>query len=482
MKILMLCFILWFSYLNALDIGHWHSVRKSGKLSSNDVLLRTEITRPNLVTNKLLYNAGSGVLEYDLSLINASSSTYQASIPIGQQRRYFGLKQATSSSVNSIIPVYFPGIGLPALGDLSKVSTDAANDQSTNYLDIVADYVTIADNRIITGIQNRGGGFPTSGSFGTVYFSYMSVIADPASDPQDPNTIVWALNYMNVSLGGISPGLYKITGSGTSDLIRLGNIQTQIVSGSNLLIMSCNLSDLMADPDFAAWYNPQNPNFGMQTIANRTTVIPFATTMSDSSPGARVYPQILYADPVDYSATSIANIQFVREADDLYFECYYQNPDNLFPVETSFAVEGGTSFPMYEDSFDYSQSVRFRTANLMGLLPEVDNGYGRIFTGDPAAPMMSLPLLYSYILGVAEPLEIQISYQGVDIQISWQAVSQTLLGNPLTVSRYRVEASATPHFESFEVLGVTEDTVYLLPQINAGIKRFFRVVAVKDMP
>jgi hypothetical protein len=49
----------------------------------------------------------------------------------------------------------------------------------------------------------------------------MSIIADPAADPTDPNTVVLGNELYERTLGGISPGLYKNTGTGTSDLIRI---------------------------------------------------------------------------------------------------------------------------------------------------------------------------------------------------------------------------------------------------------------------
>lgn len=483
MKYVFVCMIFLFVSLNALDIGNWQSIRYSAKLSNNQVLLRSQIEQENLILNKILYDMGTGIAEYDLSLIDPVSATFQASIPVSDSRRYIGLKQAVTDSTVELVPVFHPGAGLPGLTGLSKLSADLANDQSTNYLDIVADYASFADGKLITAIQNRGGGFPYNNAIMTQYYSYMSIIADPAADPDSPDTIVWALNYMNVGLGSISPGLFKITGTGTNDLVRIGNIESQVITGSNLLVMSCNLADLMADPDFAAWYDPANPVFGMQSLSSRTTIFPITTTQTDTSPGGVVYPRALFADPWDYSATGLSNVSLVVEPDDLYFRADYQNQDNLFPISTYFQIEGGASFAMTEDSFDYAQGVSFRSANLSGILGEMDNAEGRVWTGDPSGDQIITSLyIFSYILGIQSPHLVSAVFDGTNIQISWQDVTQTELGNPLTVSRYRVETSDTSDFAVYTVLGVTESTSYGVPVADQGHKRFYRVVAEKDVP
>jgi len=158
----------------------------------------------------------------------------------------------------------------------------------------VADYFCFSSSKFYVAIQNRGGGFPFSGALGfPPYNSYMFFIANPKADPKDPKTIVWALAYMKVSMGGIKPGLYKITGKDAEDLIRLGDIGTSIDKANNLLKMSCDISKLLKDPDFKAWYDPANPVIGTGSSTSRTTLKGFSpvTKETDTSPGAWVYPK-----------------------------------------------------------------------------------------------------------------------------------------------------------------------------------------------
>ena len=202
-----------------------------------------------------------------------------------------GLSAAAGQAVK-VKPVRFSGSGLPTLSQFTKSSADPAKDQRIDHLDIVADYFTFSDSRFYAAIRNRGGGFPFGGALGfPPYYSYMYMIANPASDPKDSKTIVWALNYMKVLPGGIKPGLYKIKGKGADDLIRLGDINVTVDKANNTLIMSCEISKLLADPDFKAWFDPSNPVIGTGSLTNSTTMKGFSpvTVVTDTTPGAKVY-------------------------------------------------------------------------------------------------------------------------------------------------------------------------------------------------
>lgn len=175
-------------------------------------------------------------------------------------------------------PAYYSGTGWPTLSQMTKISGDASGDQKNDYLDIVADYFCFSDTKLYAAIQNRGGGFPTSGKMGLEYYSYMVVLANSAD-----RKYVWVMNYMKVPAAKYKPGLYRIKVKKDQDLIRIGDISTQIVKGSNLLKMSCNISTLLADPLFKSWYNSSKPAFSMLSQSFRTTVIPFGTKQQDGT-------------------------------------------------------------------------------------------------------------------------------------------------------------------------------------------------------
>lgn len=292
--ILSLCVLLICSGMSALDIAGWKNIRFTSDGAAANVHLRAELMSDYRTSARALFNPGSGVKEYEFSLFDAAAGTYQAVLPASVKSGYVGLRAKARNGKNHTVPVFYTGTALPGSAQLTKVSADPKKDVKTDHYDLVADYMAHSDARIYTAIQNRGGGFPTSLSLGTVYPSYMAVIANPADDPKDPDVVVWALVYIKVSVAGLSPGLFRIQ---HEKLTRIGNIQHRIDKAGNLLVMSCSKADLVNDPAFAKWYNKASPVFGFKSIINRTAIIPFGTTVQDESPGSDIYPVKLYVEP-----------------------------------------------------------------------------------------------------------------------------------------------------------------------------------------
>jgi hypothetical protein len=194
---------------------------------------------------------------------------------------------SASTPMRSVKPVYFSGNGLPKLTQMTRTNSDPAHDEESGHLDIVADYFCFSDKKFFAAIQTRDGGFPAHGKLGSAWYSYMAVIADPGNDKN-----VWAMIYFNVPLVGFKPGLYRVEGRRQKDLVRIGNIDYRIDKESRFLVMGCNITDLLADPKFAAWYDRSDPSFAFATMAIKTTLLPYRTGTQDSTlPGALVRPK-----------------------------------------------------------------------------------------------------------------------------------------------------------------------------------------------
>jgi len=462
--------------LPAIDIGPWQDIRFSGRTASGEVLMRFETAQSALQENLVWHDPGSGVSQISPTLIEPAANGYQASVPTGTARKYLGLSVAAAGSQRQLLPVYYAGTDLPSLSQLTKASDDPANDQSTNYRDIIADYISFSGTKLYGAIRNRGGGFPYTSSFGTQINSYMVVFANPADDPDDPNAIAWGMVYWNVALGGLSPGLYKLQGT---EATRIGDIESQVVSSSNLLVMSCNIADLLAQPEFAAWYDPADPLLGMQSLINRTTIVPFETVAMDQSPGANIRPVPLFVDPTPNFLPVLSQPQFHDADGDVYFSALYSDPEANFPLEVRARLANDDStVPMFSQATDFSQPVLYRSANLAASLGEqVDNRFQVEASDDGTNFGASAWVDFERVLGIRAPEEVSIVAGTEGLVLQWQPVELTLLGNPVTPSHYRVEASPTPDFAVPQLLGTTPSTSYGVDAVQSGY--FYRVVAVR---
>jgi len=168
--------------------------------------------------------------------------------------------------------------------DMIMVRADGLKEQIPNFLDIKKEYFAYSGSRFYGAIENRGGGFPVSGKLGTEYYSYMLIIANKGNEGT-----IWAMTYISVPLVGFKPGLYKIKGRGKGDLERIGNIEYQIDAKHNRIIMSCEISVLLGDKEFRAWYGKDSHAIGFATMINRTKVMPYKTEAIDTTyPGTKI--------------------------------------------------------------------------------------------------------------------------------------------------------------------------------------------------
>ena len=472
-------FLMLVSALQAVTIGPWQNIRFSGRTASDQAFLRTELPYANITVNKLIYNSGSVMTENNLSMYNPDTSTYQSAFPVSTERRYLGLRLKAGTSNENIIPVFHQVTPLPTLNQLTTVSNDPQGETSYQNLDIVKDFFTFDDTKFYAAIQNRSGGFPTSAGLGTSYYAYMCVIAPPGADPNDPNVVVWAFNYMNVTLGGISPGLFKITGTGTSDLIRIGNISYNIDATNNLLVMSCNISDLLADADFAAWYNVAEPSFGFASITSRTTVFPFETITHDQTAGGKIHPRKLFFDPSPNQAPVLTDPTFHADNENVWFGVTYSDAQGNFPISAYVELGGMQYFPLYPQSLDYSADIIYKTDNIISSINEYDNQAAVFAASDNNIDYGFANLNFTYIRGLLAPDVVQCTLGQSSLNLSWSAVTQTPDGNHVTVSHYRIEFSADPYFGSYSILGTTANLAYSLPLAQLDGYKFYRIIAVK---
>lgn len=83
----------------------------------------------------------------------------------------------------------------------------------------------------------------------------------------------------------------------------------------------------------------------------------------------------------------------------------------------------------------------------------------------------------------AEAQNLRITTQGADIILNWDAVNTDLLGNPISITGYRIYAAELPDFTPSEaslILESSSPTAILSPVANSHLRRFFRVTAIAE--
>ncbi len=288
------------------------------------------------VDDVLSYN-DTGIQSFESGSYYNNDSWFRASMP-QPIHNYLGFRgQAGDHRLN---PIFWDNLGQNEINKYSLMTTDPVGDQNfTNVnLDLTAVYVTFTDERIYFALKNSGGGFPTSSGF--TNFSYMAIMVNPNADP-DSNPPVFGLMYTVNITGIIGPGLYKITGTGFSDLQSIGSIESTVDAANNLLFISCSRSDLEADPDFMSWFNPTYPLVGSMAITSRITLTG-GTQEADSSPAVNILFAPRQINLGNQSAPVLSDpiVEYSPEHSSASFSIVYSDADHNFPLASKVFLDG----------------------------------------------------------------------------------------------------------------------------------------------
>lgn len=291
---------------------------------------------------------------------------------------YIGFRGLDSNE--RVNPVFWNQTTTPPANIYTPLETDAAGDHlfTSAWLDIRATEMTFSNERLFFGIKNTSNTFPTSS--GITYFSYMIVLVDPDADPASNPTVYGLMYTVNIP-GVIGPGLYKITGTGFSDLTRIGDITASIDASTSTLRLSCALADLTADADFSSWYDPQYPRVITTALTSRISLVS-GTQQSDITEGVELLllPQALPLQNMHAPVLCDANVMIVNEGTDvLVAQVSYSDADPNFPRIASVSVDGSPSIPMTlvnNPVLDFPAGMRYEAV----INPAPENWGEAVFT------------------------------------------------------------------------------------------------------
>jgi len=259
MKRLVLLSLLVFAFflLSAQDLTPWQYVRHSAVDINGQVHVRFN-GNPAIPENYQLLNWQNNAWT-ELPLTSPETFVYEALLPAvtGQTLKY-RLRtsyEAMGQSITAVNPAFLSADTFPpALNALGYIADDPAGDSINVYhpnLDITGNWFGYTNSKLYCAVSNASNLFPIMNSFTSynLYFAGLAATTTAASD-----STVYAMIYTFNIPGVISPGLYKL-GINLADTTvvyqYLGAIQS-VVSGGKLFL-SCNISDLTADPGFGNW-------------------------------------------------------------------------------------------------------------------------------------------------------------------------------------------------------------------------------------
>lgn len=356
-----LCVVLAAPPAHAFD--YWNDIRHSALLPGNNVNIRMENPAGAGIENFLLY-ANGGIIEQAMTPIQDGPSTLSGTAPgPTAAARYYGFRVKQGGALD-LMPVRIGNGVSPAPADLTQLSTDPAGDALYGYvnLDLTECRVSFSGDRLYASLKNAGGGFPVNS--GLTFFGYLLGVANPAQ--ADPDT-VWGLMQTYTQAGIISPGLYRITGSGLGNLTKIGEVQVQQFAATNELLISCRLADLLADPYLAAWYDDADPALGVAAFTQRITLLG-GPAEADRTSGGTCYLREFSIAPGVNQLPILSNGEIAGAGSEAFAQIMYADPNAHSPVLSEIVFDGSASFPLYPVTLDYGSAVVYQTASGIGPL------------------------------------------------------------------------------------------------------------------
>jgi hypothetical protein len=361
MKISLIVILIILGIIPLFSQLHWQNTYTSGLLTDSQRIVRTRAEQGSV---ELFTRSTSGIDSHNLLNISDGYNSYQTQIaePISP---YLGFRSI--SEFNEIIPVFTDTGSTPVFNDYTPLLTDPIGDQAYTftYLDLRSASATFDNNKLYFALKNNGGGFPTSSGF--TYFSYMATLVNPLAD-STANTIVYGLMYTVNITGIISPGLYKISGTGLSDMTLIGQISASVDNANNAILLSCNIADLLADSDFSSWYDVSNPKLGFMALTNKITLTS-GIQVADLTSSCHIIPKAISINQSPAMLPQLSNLQIIDSNENqIYVTADYYSPDAFLPVTAEVQFSNGyvaylnslttpdfESTVMYGCQIDYNQ-------------------------------------------------------------------------------------------------------------------------------
>ena len=449
---MILCFLV-ISFVSSLHLsGVWTDIRNSSFTADNEIFFQYESQMDEYSQHLISYYQNEQWTSNQVE--NYSGSTYQSVIPFSNTENI-----ALSFRIENDLDIHLiPGFTSYQPDDLTELTTMSEYVRDINipaHLNIAGEKMLFSDERLYFALNNFGGGFPVSdGLFGPFYSYTINLWPTVEGDPDYVYTLLFTVNLPPY----VNSGLFKIDAL-TEDMTQIGSVVTQVDQNSNTLFISCLLSDLINDADFATSYSSDNSltvSSLTQKIENFGTVI----TIMDEGTYHNVYLRQYVLEPFINTIPQVDNVQYNITEDTMLITLTYFDPDGHYPIISEFELNSGSVYQFTADSFDFTgvvnYSCQFSDEEIAGTIRFSDNGIDLIEF--ELAPL------------VLVPPNVSVLITDDSLHLTWQAIENA--------NSYLIYATQDiTQADWGEPVAITNQLQYSEPLTGM---RFYRIVASTD--
>lgn len=349
MKIHCLIVMMLLSLLNLQ--GVWTDLRSSSFTDEGEVFYRYESQLTTGAEHQLNYYLNGEW--YTQNPENSAEITFQGIVPFTNTAALAVSFRIESGEEIYIIPGYTtqqPG----SLQEMTLLSEYERDLEIPDHQNIAAERMLLAEENLYFAFTNFGGGFPVSGGTLGPFYSYaITLWTETTGTLQYVYVLLYTINLAPY----INPGLFKIDVA-TDTITQIGSVAHQLDLDSNTLYISCQLEDLLNDPDFAASYSPENP-LTVSSLTQKIEDFGATITVMDQGNEHSVYLWNRSLQPYINNLPQIYNITLTEEEDAFSISLEYFDPDGHFPLISEIELDSGNVIPFIPGSNDFSGIVNF---------------------------------------------------------------------------------------------------------------------------
>ena len=361
--VFVLIFIFVFSLFCQDNYQMWSHLRNSAVTAEDSIYIRCETINTPMNSNEFLYFNDENFWQ-SKELQPMEGITYQSSFPYSSENTTYCRFKAETDTLVMMMPAFLSENSIPEqIGLLGHIAQDSLGDNleaDVPELDISNSFIGFSDEKLMIGIQNEYGVYPTDdGSlFPSEYYFYIGGLINPETAVQD--TVMYGIVYANIPMF-VGAGLYRVMGAefNPESIQQIGEIEYDIVDG--VLVLSCNWDDLINDEYFGSWPSITN-SLAFQTITNRVNLSMDFGIADMSKPSIQNFTHY-EIDPFENILPTLTDLNLEQIGNDYLFHVNYM--DEHFPLvaEIEVALENGNTeiFNLLPASFDYSGPVQFST-------------------------------------------------------------------------------------------------------------------------
>jgi hypothetical protein len=316
----------------------------------------TTLFDPTMI-HRLVYRDASAT-SWNLAnmlLLYQTCTTYTFSTPVsfappsGTMEYYFRseidsavVSQSPKNAANTFpVPSYL-------MADMGSDPTGDAVGAAGPYLDLTGCQLSYSDTKLYGRLTNVSGGYPTNSGL-TAFFLYAVGFVNP--DATDSSA--YALVYVNVPFV-MTAGLYKLNATDTS-FAKIGNISTNITG--NALSMSCNISDLTAQPGWPTW--PPSSGFVLTTAMTATQTTSGLQTSDQGKTGVYIPTSKVFVCTTPNNAPALQSAQVTPSFPNrVSASISYHDPDSNLATIRDLHF-GATTYPLQACEKNYGDWAEF---------------------------------------------------------------------------------------------------------------------------